>query len=472
MKALDRIQSNLNLGVGMLGGLRLPGPYGATGPWPGFSVYNRFAGTEIDWRLEAGNLWDNSTISILLHWKWSAFAEPRWITRRPNSTGQSDEVPGHGLTNIISNPCPGIYDTSTLLDGIILSLDLDGNAYMLKLYSGAGKLSGLLYIPHMFIEPAWYSQESWIDYYAYRIPGQQMVPIPKEKIVHLKTGINPQNQRKGHSRLAAVIREVVGVNGCATYGAVILRNLGLPGLLLSPKATDPAVLKQITPEKAEAFKQKIIERFSRDRMFEPMVQTMPMDVTTLGFSPEQMVLEKLRNIPTQVICAAGNVDAMVLGLPSSDRTYSNFPEANQAAYEQCVKPDLKRIDDQLTAQLGPEIIAMRPGDYLSHDYTGVLALQENQDQLWRRTCSAYRNGVIKRKTALRILGLEFDDKIDDVYFTDITVTRTEDLSEGNEPPIEPAKVRAAAARKWFEALVKENSNGNGHNQNNVFSVVR
>jgi hypothetical protein len=110
---------------------------------------------------------------------------------------------------------------------------------------------------------------------------------------------------------------------------------------------------------------------------------------------------------------------MVVGLPSDDKKFSNFREAREAAYEECIIPTHKLIDDAITAGTTHEMPFAQPGDVLGRDYSDVRALQEDQDKLADRAGKLYKVGLIKRKTGLQMVGEEYDEIEDDVYLTDL-----------------------------------------------------
>ena len=79
-------------------------------------------------------------------------------------------------------------------------------------------------------------------------------------------------------------------------------------------------------------------KFRGDGRGEPWFHNEPIEVTTPGFTPEQLVLDKVRSIPVSRIGAALGFDPMVIGLSSEQKTYSNLGEALEAAYELNIVP--------------------------------------------------------------------------------------------------------------------------------------
>lgn len=350
----------------------LPPPQGADSGW----LAGLLPSATFDYKRAAGDPWDNSVVRNGLKWKQDAFGDARQVVRRMKSDGKMEIVkPTHPLVELLkSRAVPG-SSASLLQAGIDISLHCDGNAYLYRVPGALGNVVGYQYVPHYAIEPK-------LDKLTGMLLGYDFQGTPKflppEAIVHLRDGIDPRNPHKGLSRLGAVLREVCTVNEASTFAAALLRNSGVPSVIVSPDGD--AV--DLTPEQRKSFKEQWKERLTGDRRGEPFVQSIPVKVQFPGYSPEQLVLSKTQSIPTHVICGAMNLDPMVLGLPSDYKTYSNYREACEAAYEAHIRY-LRALDEQLTHWCLPDSGGL-PGDELGRDYSEVRALQEDMDKLYRR----------------------------------------------------------------------------------------
>lgn len=134
-----------------------------------------------------------------------------------------------------------------------------------------------------------------------------------------------------------------------------------------------------------------------------------------GYSPQDMALDSLRNVPTGRICGALGLDPMVLGLPSENKTYANYEEANEAAIETALLPLKRVVARTLTRQALKE-----PKRRCFWDYSEVRALQDDVDALYKRVVDAYAKGAIMRSEAKQMLGLPHE-KGDQVYIHDVMV---------------------------------------------------
>jgi len=339
----------------------------------------RLPGSNRDWAVKAGDLWLNGTIAIGLDWIQNALLDApiRVFRDVVNSEGITDQVPippeNSVYANLLENPNPW-YDGSTLWAGTVTSWKTDGNAYWLKWrLLGPGSNSpviGLFYIPHYLIEPARRKpQDGGGLYYRYWVGGVSQ-EIPYEDVIHFRKGLDPRNTLKGISPLRANLRSVVATNEVDTYLTGILLNMGIPGAIAAPKGEGV----RVDPDKAELMKEKWAA-LRGDRVGELLVAPVAMEITPAGFNPEQLMLDKIRTVPQETLCAALGLSSMILNLPSGagNRTYSNYAEADSQAWLNGIVPMAKILSRQLKAHAVD--LGARPGEYAAFDMTGVIALQ-------------------------------------------------------------------------------------------------
>src|SRR5581483_6204053 len=121
----------------------------------------------------------------------------------------------------------------------------------------------------------------------------------------------------------------------ANFTAALLRNMGVPGVVVSPEQG-----ATVSQEDADVTKAYVKSKFTGDNRGEPLVLSGPTKVQQFGFSPEQLLLKELRRIPEERVSAVLGVPAMVAGLGAGlDRsTFTNYAEAREAAYEQAIIP--------------------------------------------------------------------------------------------------------------------------------------
>lgn len=391
-------------------------------------------GARYDYRTEAGDSWESSVPSICLNWLNRTWPEPRWCAKRKVRDGSEvrfEEVE-HPAVAAIENPNRW-YDESVLWAGTLLSYHLDGNAYWLKLRDRLGSVAGFVYVPHFQMRPMADKYNpggrELVTYYEYTPIGGTPEPVPLEEVVHFRCGIDPRDVRKGLSPLAAQLREVCSDNEAGTFSAALLRNMGVPSVILAPKPAGQGMgPPNVTPEQKDMLRAQWRQRLSSEGAGSPFVAPFPMDALPLGLSPEQLALDKVRRMPADRICAAFGLSTLIVGLPSESKTYSNYAEARESAFEDCVIPLRRTFGKQFTQQV---IRRDYPGDdaHLMSDYSEIRVLQEDRDKLFKRTADVYKAGVVDRAKAKELIGMTPDGADVGVYATDFAGRQISDRAE-------------------------------------------
>jgi HK97 family phage portal protein len=351
------------------------------------------------------------------------FPEPRLEVAVRKDDGTTEAVADQELARLVDRPNP-YYDGYTLWDATSLSLECDGNAYWFKVRSPAFKVVELWYVPHFLLEPLYPADGSaFVAAWLYTVNGRRYV-IHKDDVVHLRTGIDPRDDRKGLSRLKQAAREVASDNGAATFTAALVKNAGVPAVIIVP--TEPGA--SFGEGEADQIKDDWREHHSGDGVGTPLV-TSSVKVERLGFSPKELALGDLPDRFEDRIAGLSGVPAMLAGLSSgaSHKTYSNYAEARRALYEDKLIPLQKRVALALTQQLLEADFAAPPGAFVRWDYQGIPCLRENLNEIAERVGKLYAEWqVIKRKQALDALEYPSGPE-DEVYF-----------SEASAPPAPPA----------------------------------
>jgi HK97 family phage portal protein len=373
-------------------------------------------GSQIDYAAKAGKVYDNSTVASGIRFKSNLFAEAP-LTVETLKNGQWEKLDGHELISLIESPNPW-YDSSVLWMGTCLSWDIDGNAYWLKLKTNSGRVGGFMYIPHTQIEPRSNDKTKLVTHYQYTPLGSsKALDLKLEDVVHFRFGIDPEYPSKGMSAMKAALREVATDNEANNYAAALLGNMGVPGVVLSPKADK--VEDTPDPNKRQELKERWRRETTGDARGNVVMMPFPCDIHQLTMSPEDLALDKLRTVPVERICSALGLDPMVLGLSSPNKTYSNYKEALEAAVRLTIMPSKSIMAKQLTMQcLAPDFGAK--GMRCGWDYSDVWVLQDDTNELWKTASQAYIAGVVTRADARALIGLESKPG-DDVYYTDLTL---------------------------------------------------
>jgi HK97 family phage portal protein len=389
------------------------GEYGGIWGW----VNNLMPSAEYDYRRGAGLIWENSIVLSGLKWEADAFTSSLFCVRRNKGKTGLEIADHHPLTALIRNPNP-YWDETLLLQATRMSFSLDGNAYWYKVRSDAGKVVQLWWVPHWMIEPAWNPDGSeYLGAYHYKVNGK-VYTIPATEIVHFRDGIDPSNYRKGLSRLSAVTKEICTDNERATFSAAVLRNGGVPSVIITPDGDGAELPSGMSPKD---YADLWMAKLTGDRRGEPFVSELPIKIQKPGFNPAELVLDKISRIPESRITSAMRIPAIVLGFEVGleHATYSNYESALKAAYHHNVLPAYRVMAATIDRQLGPDIIGM-DGCESGFDTSKVQALQEDKNEIADRAAALYTAGVAKRSEAKEMVDLPFDAKHDDVYLTDLS----------------------------------------------------
>lgn len=399
-----------------MGGKPGNAPYPTAQGWQGQGNYgwdSLLPSTRVDYQAEAGDLTENTAIAACLQWITRTFPEaPIQVKRGDGATAKA--VPHHPLTTLIARPNP-YYSGILLWQATLASIIVSGNGYWLKVRSGRGDVVQLWYEPHFTCGPVWPRDGSqFISGYQIN-RGGTWYPVKSPDVVHFRDGIDPQNTRLGLSRLASALREVYTDNEAANYSATILRNMGIPGLVVSPASsgdqiTDPMGLKR-----------DIMAKTTGDRRGEPLVSGLPIKIERIAWNPSEMDVTKARRIPEERVSALIGIPAVVagLGVGLDHSTYSNMQEAREAAYESCIVPTQRLLASELDVQLLPDLGDVA-NEKVSFDLSQVRALQEDKDALYKRVNAVWTSGLIMRSEGRAALDSSYlSTPEDDIYRTDL-----------------------------------------------------
>jgi HK97 family phage portal protein len=444
---------------------------GAIFPRWGGGGYNRYSivlpGSHYDYETQAGDLWRTPIIAIGIKWLGDRFPRPIF---RVSKIGRGGKYTPYGQSDLADlwNQPNQFYGRRTLEKASGLSLICDGNAYIQKVRNRGGEVVELWWQPHYCVFPTWPSDGSeFIDGYRIRIDGFNWW-IPKEDMIHIKDGVDPHNQRLGLSAVKSCLREVCTVNEESGYTASLLRNAGVPGMVIIPD--DPSGKIKIKKEDADEIKARLRESFGGERRGSALVLQSQFKVQTLSFSPEQLRLDKLPMHAIARIAAAMGVAPMSLGLPDAGKTYSNLGEANRASWG-TIQAVQELTAETLRYQLLPDFGLDPAKNTPEYDYSEIQEMQESLDAIWRRVGQGFIDGVITRNEGRDLLGFP-QDPLGDIYRPgtggtaeplvreNITVAQNQPIGqEGVTAGSKPSKPAPAQNGKPVNRLAAATTNG-------------
>jgi HK97 family phage portal protein len=364
-------------------------------------------GGRVNYRREVGSMLDASVVMAPVQWMQRAVPEAKLTVKLTKRNGDVEDVKDHPMLALIQKP-NGFYADIVLLWGIVLSLLLDGNAYVMIVRNNYNQPAELWYIPHWMMEPKRDAgTNAFISHYRYS-PGGGIAPmeIEPEDVIHIRHGINPNNMLKGIAPLDSAIREIFMDNEASAFVSALLKNMGVPGVVISPKGGAMAA-----PGDVEATKAWFQQQFGGDNRGKPLVMGAPTDVQPYGFNPQQMNMSESRDVAEERVCALIGVPAAVVGFGAglqSTKVGATMEEMRKLAWHNGVLPILLLIADELQRSLLP-LFPKTVGQSVEWDTSGVKALQEDEDKKTERLNKQLGGGGITLFEYRTKLGYDADD---------------------------------------------------------------
>ena len=363
---------------------------------------NLLARTNFDYKNAVGDGTKSNIIVAITNWAARNFPEAPLQVREEQSDGTDEVLVNHPMIQRINRP-NSFYSGVLLWMATIVDWSINGNTYWAKVRSGAGRIVELWWLPSWLVEAKWPADGSaFISHYEYS-PNFTPIRIEVEDIVHFRFGLDPNNTRKGTGSLASLVREVFTDEEAANFTASILRNIGVPGVTISPADKDVAVDK----EQADDIRDRFTKTFGGDNRGVPMVMSLSAKIDRMSFSPQELDLKALRRIPEERACAVLGIPAIVVGLGAGlDRsTFSNVAEAREMAYENFIIPTQRIMAAELDLQLLPDF-GNEERERTHFDTSKVRVLQEDQTKMEERLSKRLTSGGITVAEYRSPLGLE------------------------------------------------------------------
>ncbi len=399
-----------------------------------------FTGSRIDYEREVGDLSLSSLVMAAANWLGTTLPEaPIEVARGKGKKLAS--VDEHPLAQLWANPNP-YYSGELMLMGFAVSWLISGNVYILKVRDMTGQVVELYYLPHFMVEPQWpISGIPFISHYAYAVDGHEY-HIPVEDIIHFRKGMDPNNPRKGLAPTAPVLRELFADHEAANFAAQLLKNFGIPGVIIAP-GSDKVTIEE---NDREEVKRNYQAKFTGDGRGSAMVLSGQIEVKTLSFDPEKLMMIEQRKVAESRWSAVTGIPAAVLGfLVGMEQTKvgATMRELRELAYESFLIPTQRIIAGTLTKQLLPEM-DVRPNLKVRFDNSEVRVLQDDRDRLFARINKAWISDEITLDECRTALGYEPDQSgRGDKYYSEVKQMLAVALAQQTQPANDPNQDPAA-----------------------------
>lgn len=400
------------------------------------------------WR-EVGSLLDASVVMAPVQWLQSAVPQAMLTVSSTNSKGEVTAQPNHPMLELLRKPNP-FYGDDVLWSSVVLSLLLDGNAYLLIAENGYGKPAELWYAPHWTLEPKWSPDGSdFISHYEYRPGGgASHSKIDPKQVIHFRMGLDPNNLRKGLAPLRSAIREIFMDNESSAFVSALLKNMGVPGVVISPKGGSMVQANDVAATKAW-----FEEQFKGDRRGKPLVMGSETVVSQFGFNPQQLSMGDARNIAEERVCALLKIPPAVVGFGTgldTTKVGATMEAMIRLAWVNGVLPILGLLADECQRSLLPRF-GGATGLTCAWDTDKVRALQEDEDKLAARWGAMLASGGITLFEYRVALGLEANDShryyLRSFSQVEVPEAETPEQRVARLAPVEPAPTDAKSLKR-------------------------
>lgn len=384
-------------------------------------------GAKADYRGKAGRLDLCATVAACLQWYITRLPEARLQVTREDRTGKAKPIPKHGFTTFMRGsrtaPCP-YYPVDALWAATIIELKTSPtfSAYWGKIREGGpdGPVIGVKWIPERCIRPIvprGMTTDTYIEGYMYTV-GTEKIPLRTQDVVRFREGIDLRDERSGWGALLAGMRQVVTLNGVASFTAAIMTRMGVTPVVFMGGGQYPP----LSDEDRVAIEEEW-DRMSGDAAGGALALRLPVNVEQVGRSPEELALDRLPSRPASEVCALLGLRPLAVGLEDDRGTYENEKQANEISWNGGMKPLGRSLAAALQSQLLPDF-GDPDAETVSWDYSDVPALQEDDQKKIDKATAAYESGIIFRDEAREAAGWEpIDDGLR--VWADGTVTDEE-----------------------------------------------
>ena len=387
----------------------------------------------------------SSALAVCLRTVTNAYPEAELCVERENDDGEDEREPKHPALMLIERPNP-YFSGDKVLAFIVRQLMTTGNGYLVKRRGAYGKPVELWPVPSSMMRPVWPdSGEVFISGYEITIDGRRAL-LEERDVIHFRDDIDPDPPsygRCGLPPLPPILQDLYIDTAAADFTAAIMKNMGLPGAIVSPKQLPDGRDVSLPKEKRDEFAAEWQRRFTgqgRGRVFFPSI---PMDVHQLGFDPEKMSLKEIRQICESRVAGITRVPAIVAGFSVGleQGTLANYGQAKEMFWDGCMVPRQRDIASTLTYQLLRVDYPNSEQLYFAYEYDHIKALQESETEKRQRDREDFLSSGLTHHQYVSRLGVvpEGDDWI--VLPSSVTAYPVDAMPVA-EPEPEPGPQRA------------------------------
>ena len=332
------------------------------------------------------------------------------------------------LHKLMERPNPA-QSYASWISEIVAFGKLTGNRYIYGIGPETGenvnKYTELYVMPSQIVEIHSGGLMKPIDSYTIEYNGTYK--IPPEQMLHIKD-FNPYydgtgSHLYGQSPLKAGLRSMTTNNEATESGVKFLQNQTARGILMSEEG-----------DLNEVQAQQLKDKFRRDHQGSKnagdiIITPKKLSWVNFGLNASDMSLIEQYNASIKDLCNIFNVPVQLLNNTESS-TYNNMKEAKKALYQNCVIPELLKIQDELNRWLSPKY-----GEdiCIEYDFTVIPELQEETDKIVDQMSKAWWLTPNEKRAAIGYDHDQDNDVLNDYYIPANLIPVSGDPVEMPEP---------------------------------------
>jgi phage portal protein BeeE len=390
-----------------------------------------------DYRSMAGELEDNYVVGGLVNFFFRKMQEVTLVLQEEVKPGKWNtyEGPYNREPLLLFEEANEYFGGKGLYYAVIRDLLDWGNSYVLILEKTNGLgVHGYVYLERDRVEPftKLINGVSRMFYrYTYKNGGQ--VVYPARLVCHFKWGIDRREVLMGVPMIRGAIKEIANDTALSLTSTNKADRGNNSDIVFTADSDNKSPKGQLTLASIKKLFQ-LWRAGSREGAGLPMFIPLPVKMHTKGYSPQELQISQQRSDLASRIATPIGLDVMVLGLPSDNKTYSNYKEAIGNAVENAFLPLIGVIADTLSAKLKP-YTGMESSVYRIHfDTSQIKGLQEGITAKHERLRLDFRSNMVTLGTVQEELNYPLDTENADKYFSELVAlgntdtTKVEDTS--------------------------------------------
>ncbi len=387
-----------------------------------FGISELLPATKINYAAKVGDGLRSSVLAAPFNWIARNFPQAVPVVDEVEENEQWERVPRHPMIELLRRP-NDFYSGRTMF--MALSVDISwGNAYLLKIRNQADEVIQLWYVPRGQLVARWPRDGSeYISHYEYTVGGRRQDNVRPEDVIHFRFGLDPRNPRMGLTQIGALMREVYTDDEAANFAGSILQNMGIIGVVISPKEGGTA-----NKDDVKELKNYMKQAFTGDKRGEMMALGSPTDVNVMQYNMQGFDVSPIRDIAEERVCAALGIPAAVVGFGTGlqqTKVGATMREMRKMAWEDGIIPLQGAMAEDLEQQLLPDFEEDTSTTRVRFDTSDVAALQEEEGIKHEKIRKDVAAGIITVSQGQALLGYPVDEKRN-VYLQPVNIIQLPD----------------------------------------------